>query len=95
MESREAWEAENRKALEAICSTAYALARRIVAAAPEQPSPFGPYVDAVARQGVFLAILADIARVKVELAALKARLAAGYPEMPSFAPLLSVPRRKM
>lgn len=95
MESREAWEAENRKAVEAIRSTAYALARRIVAAAPDQPSPYGPYIHTVARQGVFLAILADIARVKAELAALKARVAAGYPHAPSSARLLSVPRRMM
>ncbi|MBE4717800.1 hypothetical protein DAD99_06490 [Pseudarthrobacter sp. AB1] len=93
MESREAWEAENRKALESIRSRAYVLARRIVAAAPDQPSPYGQYIDSVARHGLFLAILADIARAKAELAALKAKIAAGYPHAQSSARLMSVPRR--
>ena len=85
MENREAWEAENRKAVEALRSTAYALARRIVAVVPDRPSPYGPYIVTVARQGVFLAILADIAPVKAKLAALTARVAAGYPHPPSSA----------
>jgi hypothetical protein len=83
--------------MEAIFRTLCALTRRFIAAtaATSSPSPYGPYIDAVARRGVFLAILADVDRVQAKLAALKARLVAGYPEMPSSSQLLSVPRRMM
>jgi hypothetical protein len=95
MKSRAAWDAENRKALEAVRWKAFAIARRILVAAPDQPSPYGPYIDAVAEKGLFLDILADIAQVKARFAALTAKIAAGYPEPPSSARLFSAPRRPM
>jgi hypothetical protein len=93
MESRAAWDAENRKALEAVRRRAYAIARRILAAAPDKPSPYGSYMDAVARKGLLLDVLADIAQVRAKSAALTAKIAAGYPESPSSARLFSAPRR--
>jgi hypothetical protein len=95
MESRAAWDAENRKALEAVRRKAYAIARRILVAVPDQPSPYGPYIDAVARKGLFLDILADIGQVRARSAALTAKIAAGYPEPPSSARLFSAPHRLM
>jgi hypothetical protein len=93
MESRAAWDAENRKALETVRQRAYTIARRMLAAAPDQPSPYGPYIDAVARKGLFLDVLADIAQVRAKSAALAAKIAAGYPESSSAARLFSAPRK--
>jgi hypothetical protein len=75
MENRAARETEDRKALEAICWTICALARRYVAAVASPPSPYGPYVDAVAWQGFCLAVLAEVDRLQAKLAALKKRAA--------------------
>jgi hypothetical protein len=44
-----------------------------------------------AAKGMFFAGLAELARVEAKLAALKARLAAGYPHRPSATGFLSVP----
>jgi hypothetical protein len=95
MESRTAWDAENQRALEEIRCAALAIARKIVAVVPDQPTPHGQYIVAVARKGLFLDLLAGIAPVKARLAALTARIEAGYPEPPASARFVSAPRRLM
>lgn len=93
MESRAAWDAENRKAMEAIAASVAALQRTVATNQADPPaSSYGPYVDALARKAVSWARLAEVARVEAKNAALKTRLVAGYPQRPSAAPLLSDPR---
>ena len=89
MESRAAWDAENRKAMEAIVASVAALQRKSAAFLTGAPSPYGADVDALARGGAFLAGLAEVARVEAKIAALETRLVAGYPHRRSAAPLLS------
>ncbi|WP_457966615.1 hypothetical protein M1E17_07775 [Arthrobacter sp. D1-29] len=90
MESRAAWDAENRKALAQIIAS-LAVIKWKFAAPLNGPaaSGYGSYVDAVARKGACLAGLAEIVRVEAKVAALKKRLVTGYPHNPSAAPLMS------
>lgn len=92
MESRADWETENRKALEAIRFDLCALAGRFIAAETSRPSSFGPYVDAVARKGLFLDILAETARAETKIGALKASIVGGCPQthsLPSYCQCLA------
>jgi hypothetical protein len=83
MESRAAWDAENTKALEELRLRCCALERRCSATETSPPSPYGSYVDAVAKKGFWLAVLGEIARMEAKVAGLKARLSAGFPEASS------------
>jgi hypothetical protein len=89
MESRAAWDAENRKAQAQIAASLAVLERNVSAALAA--SGYGPYVDAVALKGACLAVLAEVVRLEAKNAALKKRLVTGYPHSPSAAPLMSHP----
>ena len=78
MESRAAVDAEDIAVLRDIAASVAALYRTIVAnqACPLE-SPYGPYVDAVARKAAAYWALTELTRVDARLAALKQRLLAG------------------
>jgi hypothetical protein len=90
MESRAAWDAENGKAQAQITASLAVLERNFEATLTDRSaSGYGPYVDAVALKGAWLAGLAEAVRVEAKIAALKKRLVKGYPHNPSAAPLMS------
>ena len=90
MESRAARDADNRQAMEAIAASLAGLDRKSTASLTgPSASPYGADVDALARKAASWAGLVEVARVEARIAAVKARLVAGYPHRPSGAPFLS------
>ena len=79
MENRAAVDAEDIAVLRAIGASLAAINQTIVAnqACPWE-SPYGPYVDAVARKAAAYWTLTELTRVDSRLAALKQRLLTGH-----------------
>jgi hypothetical protein len=83
MESKEDWDAANRRALEAIHWALWGVLVRGTAMENSPPSPYGRTVDAVARRGFYMGRLAEFERIEARLDAFKVRLSAGYPGPPA------------